>query len=81
MKQSEDHPLLRDLPRGVEGRLRIRNWMPKTFFESPERVAEQAFEDRSNQLFLGLVEADAAQFERPDGRMEVRCHEGKGFCK
>ena len=66
-----DNPLLRDLPRGVEGRVKTRNWLPHQFFESPEKLAiDHRYGKRAGEIFLGIANGKTQEVLRSDNRKE-----------
>lgn len=64
--------LFGDLPRGVEGRLRIESRLPRARFATRQEVLQHRFKDRSGDIFLGVVDGVTRAYERPDGRIEYR---------
>ena len=72
----EPDPLLDDLPRGQEKRLKGENYLPFGFFEQPDVLAEIGFEDQSGDNFLGLVNGTTELLKRKDGRTEYVTYGG-----
>lgn len=66
---SEPDNILGDLPRGEEGRRRIESVLPRTYFESPDKLAALGFKQGADN-FLGVVNATTSEIERDDGRYE-----------
>ena len=65
-----------DLPRGVEGRLRSKSWMPRTYFATPEEIQRSTFKDKSQHIFLGTIDGETQAYKRFDGRSEYRSRGG-----
>lgn len=64
--------ILGDLPRGQEGRRRAESFLPRTFFESPEKLAKLGFREFTGDDFLGIIGGKSERIIRPDGRAEYR---------
>lgn len=62
--------MLADLPRGEEGRRRHESFLPRIYFEAPERLAQVGFTPGTADVFLGVVQGRTVAIARPDGRRE-----------
>ncbi len=63
--------LLKDFPRGIEGRPKSESWLPRQFFENTQTIKEyHKFREYSGDILLGAVDGTVEQVERLDGRTE-----------
>lgn len=68
--------ILEDLPRGEEGRRRYESFLPHVYFQSTESLTQVGFKDGSADIYLGVVNGEARQVERKDGRKEFVVYGG-----
>ena len=75
-KQSETphtgiNELLKDFPRGVQGRVKTHNWLPHQYFEDPKVIEQNhKFRKGTGDIFLGVVNGKTSEVKRQDGRTE-----------
>lgn len=68
--------ILKDLPRGEQGRAAHGNHQPHHYFEKPDAIAQHRFRDNSGDIFFGVIHGNTREFPRKDGRETERCTMG-----